>query len=265
MAYTPNFDTSASGSITTQNLVPAGTATANSAVEIDTRQKGTVSIQVEGTYTGVLSVQARVASTAVWVTLSGASTLVRDTGTYSATIPSAGKGLWQVDCTGYVAVRVTGLAAMTGTAVVSKRATDRVALVAMDTALPVGAAVIGAVTMTSTTTTPVTPTASIVNSAATTNGTVVKASAGTLYSITVSNTNAAVRYLKLHNSTSVTVGTTAVALTIPIPPGAVVNISFGTQGMRFGTGICLSTTTGALDTDTAAVAAGEIKVLTSFI
>jgi hypothetical protein len=110
-----------------------------------------------------------------------------------------------------------------------------------------------------------TPTANILNGAATTNGTVVKGSAGTLHSITASNTNAAVRYLKLHNSATVTVGTTAVALTIPLPPGTVTNLIFGTPGMRFGTGICISTTTGAADNDTGAVAAGEIKVLTSFI
>lgn len=110
-----------------------------------------------------------------------------------------------------------------------------------------------------------TPTASILNSTASTNGTVVKASAGTLYNITASNTNAAVRYLKLYNSATVTVGTTTVALTIPIPAGGTVTVPFGALGMRFGTGICISTTTGAADNDTGAVAAGEVKVLTSFI
>lgn len=110
-----------------------------------------------------------------------------------------------------------------------------------------------------------TPTANILNSAATTNGTVVKGSAGTIYSIVASNTNAAIRYLKLHNSATVTVGTTAVALTIAIPAGGFVNLDFGALGMRFGTGICISTTTGAADADVGAVAAGEIKVLTSFI
>lgn len=110
-----------------------------------------------------------------------------------------------------------------------------------------------------------TPTANILNSAASTNGTVVKASAGTLYSITASNNNAAVRYLKLHNSTTVTPGTTAVALIIPLPPGVVTSLNLGALGMRFGTGICLSITTGAADNDTGAVAAGEIKVMTSFV
>ena len=114
-------------------------------------------------------------------------------------------------------------------------------------------------------TTPTAATASIVNSAATTNGTVVKASAGTLYSITASNTGAAVAFLKLHNSTTVTVGTTAVAMTIPIPAGAVLTIPFGSQGMRYGTGICLSITNLAADTDTTAVAASQVKTNIAFI
>lgn len=144
--------------------------------------------------------------------------------------------------------------------------TPSVQLVASNTAANNLAQVSGSLTSAGTTTaTPATPTANILNSAASTNGTVVKGSAGTLYSIVASNTNAAVRYLKLHNSATVTVGTTAVALTIAIPAGGTVTLEFGALGMRFGTGICLSTTTGAGDTDTGAVAAGEVKVLTSYI
>ena len=116
-----------------------------------------------------------------------------------------------------------------------------------------------------TTATPATPTASIVNSAASTNGTVVKASAGTVYGVTVSNINAAIRYLKLYNSTTVTVGTTTPAITLAIPAGGFVNVNWGPMGMRFGTGICLAMTTGATDADTGAVAANEIKSTISYI
>lgn len=122
----------------------------------------------------------------------------------------------------------------------------------------------GAVTLTSTTVLPVTPTTTFTNSAATTNGTVIKASAGTLWSVAVSNINAAVRYLKLYNSTTVTVGTTTPVLTIAIPAGGMAQLSLGSNGMRFGTGICLGITTGAADADTGAVAANEIKVATTF-
>ena len=130
----------------------------------------------------------------------------------------------------------------------------------------VTATVSGSLTSAGTTTaTPATPTASIVNSAGSTNGTVVKASAGTVYGLTVSNINAAIRYLKLYNSTTVTVGTTTPAITIAIPAGGFVSLNWGPLGMRFGTGICLGMTTGAADSDTGAVAANEIKSTISYI
>ncbi len=131
--------------------------------------------------------------------------------------------------------------------------------------LPVG--VIGTVPVSGTvaaTVTAVTPTTTFTKSDGTTNGTVIKSSAGTLWSVSVSNINAAIRYLKLYNSTTVTVGTTTPILTIAIPAGGAVQFDGGCNGIRFATGICLGITTGAADNDTGAVAAGEIKVATSF-
>ena len=110
------------------------------------------------------------------------------------------------------------------------------------------------------------PTASNINSAATTNATSVKASAGTVYSVTASNINAAIRYLKFYNKASApTVGTDVPVITIPIPAGGAINIPFGTTGHRFATGIALAITTGAADSDTGAVEANEIKVATAYI
>lgn len=100
-------------------------------------------------------------------------------------------------------------------------------------------------------------------SAASTNGTVVKASAGTLYTLVVMNLNAAVRYLKVYNSTSVTVGTTTPTWTFAIPAsttGAGFSVPIPACGIAFGTGICLGLTTGIADNDTGAVAANEILV-----
>ncbi len=119
-------------------------------------------------------------------------------------------------------------------------------------------------TVTGGTTLPVTPTTTFTNSAASTNGTVIKGSAGTLWSVCVSNINAAIRYLKLYNSATVTVGTTTPILTIAIPAGGTVQFDGGSNGIRFATGICLGITTGAADNDTGAVAANEIKVATTF-
>lgn len=109
------------------------------------------------------------------------------------------------------------------------------------------------------------PTASNVNSAATTNATSVKTSAAVLYSITVSNTGAAAAFLKLYNKASApTVGTDVPVLTIPIPASSVQNIDFGTTGHRFTTGLAFAITNLAADSDATAVAASQVKVLTAY-
>jgi hypothetical protein len=100
-------------------------------------------------------------------------------------------------------------------------------------------------------------------SAASTNATSVKGSAGQVYGIVATNINAAVRYLKLYNkASSPTVGTDTPVMTIPIPgntagAGIVIDIP---QGLAFATGIAAAITTGVADSDTGAVAANEIVV-----
>jgi len=96
-------------------------------------------------------------------------------------------------------------------------------------------------------------------SAATTNATIVKASAGRLLGWRISNTNASYRYVKLHNqATSPTAGT-GVVETIAVPPNgiAVGNIP---QGSAFTTGIAMTTVTGSADADTTAVGAGDLII-----
>ena len=123
-------------------------------------------------------------------------------------------------------------------------------------------AVSGTVTVTNT---PVTPTTTFTNSAATTNATSIKASAGTIWNVLVSNTNASPRYLKFYNKASApTVGTDVPVIVIPIPATGSVKIDGGSNGIRFSTGVGMAITTGMADSDTGAVAANEIKVATSF-
>lgn len=107
--------------------------------------------------------------------------------------------------------------------------------------------------------------ANIINSAATTNGTVIKSSAGNLHGIVASNSGAGNAYVKLHNSTTVTAGTTAVAMWIRVPAGETVTARWGSLGARFSTGICMSITGAVADNDTTAVTLGQVKVITSFI
>lgn len=117
----------------------------------------------------------------------------------------------------------------------------------------------------SATATPVTPAQAFTNSAATTNATSTKASAGTVWNVVASNINAAVRYLKLYNKASApTVGTDIPVVVIPLPPGQVTSLNLSSNGLRFGTGIAWALTSGAADSDTGAVAAGEHKVAIAY-
>ena len=114
-------DTTATGTITTQNLVPAGVATAGSAVSIDLDSKGTVTIQVTGTYTGALSAQITTDGTN-WITPANAVFKNMTTGANSVTIPSASVGIWQIEVIGHAKFRLSALAAFTGTATIALRA-----------------------------------------------------------------------------------------------------------------------------------------------
>jgi hypothetical protein len=101
-------------------------------------------------------------------------------------------------------------------------------------------------------------------SAATTNATSVKASAGTLYMVTASNVNAAARYLKLYNKASApTVGTDTPVFTFIIPgntAGAGTNIPIPNVGINFATGIAFALTTEATDAGSTGVALSEIVI-----
>lgn len=132
----------ASGNITTQNLVPAGAATAGSAVEITLAGTTTLFVQVTGTYTGALSLQLTADGTN-WITVGGVPLINLNTGGYLATITSALQSVFQADVGGAIKARITGLAAMTGTATVTLRANATAAIVALDAALPTGTNSIG--------------------------------------------------------------------------------------------------------------------------
>ncbi len=102
-------------------------------------------------------------------------------------------------------------------------------------------------------------TSRIPSSTATTNATVAKASAGTVYFIDALNTSVALKYLKLYNkATSPTVGTDTPILTIAIPPtngSRTIDLS---TGMYFSAGISYALTGAAADADATAVAAGDV-------
>lgn len=199
----------------------------------------------------------------IQVVRSNANTVETATGVLAAT-PVYG---WEASVNAYKWVRVRATAHTSGTAAYLIKqgtyATEPIPAVQVTGTQPVSGSLTSAGT---TTNTPATPTASAVNSAATTNATSVKSSAGTAYSVTASNTGAAAAFVKLYNKASApTVGTDVPVLTIPVPAGGVVNINLGSMGHRFTTGIALAITNLAADSDTTAVAASQVKVLTAYI
>lgn len=97
----------------------------------------------------------------------------------------------------------------------------------------------------------------IPSSAANTNPTSAKATAGSLFHANGYNSSATVTYLKFYNkATAPTVGTDTPVLTLALPPTAV--FAYDLAGFAFATGIGYGLTTDAADAGTTAVAAGAI-------
>jgi hypothetical protein len=93
----------------------------------------------------------------------------------------------------------------------------------------------------------------------------VKASAGQVYGLWVTNTATGTRWLKFYNATaaSVTVGTTTPVLTIGIPGNSsdsVAGLVNSALGIAFDTAITVAVTTGVADNDTGAPGANDVIV-----
>jgi hypothetical protein len=109
------------GTITTQNLVPTGACTAGGCVEIDVTNKAAVGVEVTGTYAGAISAQVTTDG-ATWKTIAPSPFVpATATGTPTATIGSGVTGQWQIAAMvpGSLKLRVTALAAVTGTATIT--------------------------------------------------------------------------------------------------------------------------------------------------
>lgn len=176
-------DVTATGNITTQNLnANSGTATAGSTVaSAALNSESTVSIQVTGTYTGALTPQVTVDGSN-WINL--ASTCLLDVGgnTYSATIPSGTVGIYQANTAGFNKFRISALAAVTGTAVVSLQISSGAGRVSLDAPIPAGTAVIGHVIADTGSTTAVTGNVTVIQGTGTNLHTVIDS--GTVSTIT---------------------------------------------------------------------------------
>ena len=130
-----------------------------------------------------------------------------------------------------------------------------------DKAMPV--AVVGTPTVTANEGTPATGSGAYLTSAASTNATSVKTTAGNLMEASLFNVTAAAVSLKFYNKASApTVGTDVPILTVTVAAGATWQAEFGRFGKRFTTGIAYAITALPIATDTTAIAAGAQLSLT---
>ena len=101
-----------------------------------------------------------------------------------------------------------------------------------------------------------------------TNAASVKASAGHVTAVQCSNINAAVRYLKFHNTAGTPTAGSGVVWTVPIPgstAGGIANLNFGDNPLYFSTGIGITVVTDVADSGTTAVAASEIHINIAYL
>jgi hypothetical protein len=96
--------------------------------------------------------------------------------------------------------------------------------------------------------------------AASTNATNVKASAGRLKSVHVFNASDAPRYVKFHNTAGTPTAGTGVVLTVGVQAGVARDVVFPEGGRAFATGIAFTTVTGIADTDANAVALNDASI-----
>lgn len=99
------------------------------------------------------------------------------------------------------------------------------------------------------------------SSAASTNATSLKASAGRVYAVQAYNSTSTVKYLKLYDkASSPTVGTDTPFKTLALPPVAAAAYDWPV-GLYLGTGIAFALTGSVADSDTTALASGDVLAL----
>lgn len=97
-----------------------------------------------------------------------------------------------------------------------------------------------------------------IQAAGSTNATSVKAAEGRVYGWSLTNTSAALKYVKLYNKAAApTVGTDVPVLTIGLPATSTVTVALP-FGIAFRTGIAYAITGVSTDADTTAVTANDV-------
>lgn len=250
-----------SADVSTTGSLAALSATVFTAVNA----QGIAAIQLTGTWVGTVSFKATedplgvTAPSTSFFPVNGVASV-----SGAQVTSTTANGQFRVNAGGYTAVQAIMTAFTSGTATVWLNASLSPSMATLAEPLPVGTNTIGKVSVNNSTTGGLTTFTLI--SAATTNATSVKASAGTVYSLQASNTGAAVAFLKLYNlATAPTVGTSVAVKTLIIPIGGGIVMNGNDIGLNFSTGIAIATTGIASTADTTAVAVNQVVVNIDYI
>lgn len=250
--------------------------TVNAALTVDVRRASNLVFHVRNSGTvamaaGQFSFEASLDSTngtdgtwfAIQTVRSNANTVETITGTLSLAVGAGLAYSWEASVNAYQYARVRCTTAVTSSAVASwiaqrgSYATEPIPAAQISGTQPVTGTLISAGTTTATPATGTNTNIAGIVTAASTNATSIKASAGTLYEITLSNVTATPAFVKLYNKASApTVGTDIPIATFPVAANATVTYEFGPIGKRFATGIALAVTGAAAATDTTSFVAG---------
>lgn len=233
----------------TQQRVSTITANAQTTPALNVSEYRTLTVDITGTFVATVQVQTSVNGT-TWRNVTGSTAILNlATGAYLTSGNITAAGIFAIDISSYQYVRFISTAYTSGTA------TLEYTTVSTGNLNPAGNSLTG--TVTSNQGTLVSGTAISVVTAATTNASSQKTTAGNLFEITASNPTATAAYLKVYNKASApTVGTDVPVMTLPVPAGAFVSYVPGGQGKRFTTGIALAVTAAMAATDTGVAVAG---------
>lgn len=234
-------------------------AALNASVQIDVSGMSTVAFDVRGTFTATLTFQYSGDGGTTWTSLTAIAN--SPVANFNTTTSGSAAGSWVANCSGLRLVRVIATAYTSGTANVNIHAATGPGVVAAIPAngqiLGSGTAAIGDVGIQYRANASGAASGAHIVSAATTNATIVKASAGRVLGWALGNTTAAWRYVKLHNQTTLPTAGSGVVRTISIPPGGLAQQNLP-GGIAFTTGIGLTIVTGSADADATAVALGDV-------
>ena len=263
---------------------------ANSAVTLAVEGRGSIGLQLKGSWTGTVAFQGTLdtesavsAGTATWATF--AICPVDGSAAVSSTTAT---GIWTVDVSGLTHIRAISTAGTTGDAnvlILSASPTGRSACTAASSSvitnflgvtalgqataansIPVVQASNAAFTINPTTSGGLTPFFLLASTDTATTGKVIKASAGQLYGVQAFSLDATPVYLKFYDkATGPTCASDTIVKQLTIPANATASLAAGflyvnLNGVAFSAGISFCATTGIAANDTGALTASEVEV-----